>query len=85
MGTARLPNVHASVSPPDVSTGLGPQINKIEQVFSDGHQMSLAGGRAREVPYLMSMEGLAPPWTDWLIDGRTRIKTLPSRNSIGTR
>ena len=41
--------------PPDASTGgVGPQVNKFEQVSSDGHQMSLAGGRAEAVPCLMS-------------------------------
>ena len=37
--------------------GAGPQVKKFEQVSSDGHQMSLAGGRARArargAPYLM--------------------------------
>ena len=31
---------------PDASTGGGIQVNKFEQVSSDGHRMSLAGGRA---------------------------------------
>ena len=33
----------------DVSTieGLGPQVNKFEQVSSDDHQMSVVGGRGR--------------------------------------
>ena len=36
MRTARMPTVHAQW-PPDVSTGLGgPQLNKFEQVSSDG-------------------------------------------------
>ena len=44
MCTARLPIVHALVSPPDVSTGGGgPQVSKFEEVSSDGHQISLAG------------------------------------------
>ena len=30
--------------PPDVSSGGGFELNKFEQVSSDGHQMSLAGG-----------------------------------------
>ena len=30
--------------PPDVSTGLGPELNTFEQFFSDGHRMSLAEG-----------------------------------------
>ena len=37
--------------------GWGPQINKVEQVSSDHHQMSLAGGRS---PGLMSRRGWVP-------------------------
>ena len=47
MRTTRLPTVHALVSPPDVSTVEGKsssEVNKFEQVPSDGHEMSLAGG-----------------------------------------
>ena len=43
--TTYLPTIHPLVSPPDVSTvgGGGPQVNKSEQVSSDGHQIPLAG------------------------------------------
>ena len=52
MRTTRLPTVHASVSPPDVSTVGGKsssEVNKFEQVPRDGHQMSLAGGPMTDV------------------------------------
>ena len=46
---------------PDVSSwgrwGEGPQMNKFEQVSSDHHQLSLAGGRVVGVPGLMSGGG----------------------------
>ena len=41
---------------PDVRTG-GPQVNKFEQVFSNCHQMSLAGGWAGGVTCLVSRGG----------------------------
>ena len=46
MRTARVPTVHASVATRCQywCSGGGPQENKFEQVFSDGYQMSLAGG-----------------------------------------
>ena len=45
MRTVRLHTIYALVSPKDVSFGEGvPPMNKFEQVSSEGHQMSLAGG-----------------------------------------
>ena len=47
MRTARLPTVGVSVVSTRCQYGgprvLGPQVNKFEQVFSDDHQMSVAG------------------------------------------
>ena len=45
MFTVRLPTVRVLWPPLDVSTsrGLGPQVDKFEQVFSDDHQMSVVG------------------------------------------
>ena len=70
--------------------GVGPQVNKFEQVFSDDHQMSVAGlmsgiwGRGRvegypcpEVSWVMVMWG--PPNKN---DRQTSAKTLPSCNFV---
>ena len=44
MRTARLPSVCYMLQKRDVSTiGEDPQVNKSERIYSDGHQMSLAG------------------------------------------
>ena len=48
MRTARLPTIRVSVAMPhDISpggVGVGPQVNKFEQVISDWHQISLVWG-----------------------------------------
>ena len=48
MRTTRLPTVGVSVVSTRCQDGgprvLGPRVNKFEQVFSDDHQMSVAGG-----------------------------------------
>ena len=31
-------------APAGIGWGIGPQVNKFEQVFNDNHQMSVAGG-----------------------------------------
>ena len=54
MRTAHLPTVTVRAMPPDVSTVKGVIKDKLEQVSSDGHQMSLAGGQFQESPCLMS-------------------------------
>ena len=45
MPTAHLPTVHVSVATHQVSVlmGVSPQLNGFEQVYSDDHQMSVAG------------------------------------------
>ena len=58
--------------PLDVSGG-GPQVNKFEQVSSDDHQMSLAGGgrvcRGGSTPYYVTYPMMhvmsSTPWTEW--------------------
>ena len=60
MRTAHLPTVHVLVATTRREYGgggVGPQVNKFEQVPSDDHQMSVAGGRypglmSKGVPYL---------------------------------
>ena len=56
MHASGLETASASVQwpPPDI-TPRGPHMNKFEQVFSDHHQMSLAGAGAGGIPGLMSM------------------------------
>ena len=46
MCTAHLPTVRASAASCQYWWGGGPQVNKFEQVSSDGHQMPLAGAGA---------------------------------------
>ena len=55
------------LQPPDVSTsGLGPQVNRFEQVSSDGHQMSLAWGSGFDgVQCLMSSREEGKGWGQW--------------------
>ena len=48
MSTIRLPTVRvlmATTRSQGGAVGVGPQVNKFEQVSSDDHQMSVAGGR----------------------------------------
>ena len=65
MRTARLETVHAPIllattrCPFMGEVGEGPQMNKFEQVSSDHHQLSLAGGRVVGVPGLISGGGVA--------------------------
>ena len=52
MRTARLPSVCYMLQKPDVSIiGEDPQVDKSEQIYTNGHQMSLPGvgqgGRSR--------------------------------------
>ena len=79
----------------EIGVGVGPEMNKFEQVSSDHNQMSLAGGRSSG---LMSMEGKGYlachlshdkfdvtyyPHVDRMSGGQTPVKTLPSHNSVG--
>ena len=70
MRTARLPTILVLVATTrcQYHEGMGPQVSKFEQVTSDDHQMSIAGGEGRshfcylgegeeEVPYLVSGMG----------------------------
>ena len=50
MSTIRLPTVRVLMATTRSrgwggAVGVGPQVNKFEQVSSDDHQMSVAGGR----------------------------------------
>ena len=75
--SSRMHTVHALVSPPDVSTGEGgPQMNKFEQVSSDGHKMS-QGGMAGRVPCLMSGLGPGGPLSDVGGEGAGAGVTFP--------
>ena len=60
------------------------EVNKFEQVSSDGHQMSLAGGGALYIEVHCTMGnhhmGPHPP-----VNRQTRLKILPSRNFVGGR
>ena len=57
-----------------VPVGVGPQVNKFEQVSSDGHKMSLAGrgdrtrgggGLYSEVQFIMSNGPIGTPLSPW--------------------
>ena len=88
MRTARLPTERASATRCQYPGG--PQVNKFEQVSSDGHQISLAKkGLKLGVPCLMAREGghmrISIHNVNRQTDRQTRVKTLPSRNFVGGR
>ena len=65
-----------------MGAGVGPQVNKLEQVSSDDHQMPLARGygwvcRGGPLPYPMMHVMLPTPRGQ---NGHTFVKTLPSCN-----
>ena len=74
MHTARLATVCASATRCQYGRGVGPQVNKTEQVSSDGHQMSVAGDTS--VMYLLACGQN---------EGQMPVKALPSCNFIGGR
>ena len=73
----------------------GPEVNKFEQVSSDGYQMSLGGTWGAKSGRGCCPVGSNASWVigviiTWeplpnQIDGQTRLKTLPSRNFVGGR
>ena len=76
--------------PPEASTKRRPQVNKSEKVPSDGHKISLVGGRSRGRPGLGGSHILCPDvhgdvdgggvlWTD----RPTQMKTLLSHKFVG--
>ena len=87
MHTVRLETVYASVS---VATarclflggwGIGPQMNKFEQVSSDHHQMSLAGGAGVGPQVLKAGGGGVPYHVTYPMMDLMKLykKILPSR------
>ena len=60
---------------------IGPEMNKIEQVSSDDHQMSLGGyvPTVRPIPMMYVMLPISPHRQN---DGQTSVKTLPSHNFV---
>ena len=97
MRIARLQTVRASVATRICHyLGRGPEVNKFEQVSSDGHQMSPADWAGPGIPCLMSRKGPSSCTVRsnalWLMvtrgppmDRQTCLKTLPSRNFVGGR
>ena len=58
MRTSPLPTVRVSVATTRCQyQGVGPQVNKCEQISSDDHQMSVTGGGGSRCPGLMSIWG----------------------------
>ena len=69
MHTARLPNIHASVATRCQHWwGVGPQVNKFEQVFGLGHQMSWGQALVQRRPSIVGNGNNEPPSVDRYID-----------------
>ena len=98
MCTTHLQTIHASEATTRSYGGGGPEGNTFEQVSSDGHQMSVARGKAgaRGIPGLMPGDPVqwGPRNHGWWSHGapppswtdrmkETRLNTLPPRNSVG--
>ena len=63
MHTIHLPTVHVSVDATRCQYWwgqVGPQVNKFEQVFSDDHQMSVAGGGGSSSGLMLGEGGRSP-------------------------
>ena len=76
MRTTRLPTIRALAIRCQYQWGESPQINKFEQVSSDCHQMSLAGGPISDIFWLgggsdvrVRAEGVMGPMSDVPLGG----------------
>ena len=80
------------MSAPVGGGGVGPKVNKFEQVSSLGYQMSLPGetwGLYSKVQYIMGNGHMGPSsprrYNDWLTDRHDRKHYFPTTSLAGSK